>query len=64
MLIDKIGSINTTYTRASPKRQQPVPDKTENISVGNTGGAKDLLKTISPPFFPICVTQSMFKIVK
>lgn len=66
MSIDKIG-INTilqTDPRAAPTRRQPVPKKTEDLSASKTGEIKNVTKTYDPPFFPICVTQSMFKVEK
>lgn len=65
MSIDKIGSINKTLQtdpRAAPTRRRPVPEKTEDISISKTGEIKNVTKTYDPPFFPICVTQSMFKV--
>ncbi|MCX5815075.1 MAG: hypothetical protein NTX75_02375 [Proteobacteria bacterium] len=63
MSIDKIGSINTTlYTdpRAVPKKQHPVPEKTENIPTDKAGKVNNVAKIKDPPFFPIGDTWSIF----
>lgn len=65
MSINKIGGTNTTLQtdpRVAPTRRQPVPEKIEDKSTSKTGEIKNITKTNDPPFFPICVTQSMFKI--
>jgi hypothetical protein len=64
MSIDTIGSINTalhTDPRTVPQRQHPAPEKAVSTSAGKAGGVKNVTKTNDPPFFPLCVTQSMFK---
>ena len=51
MAIDKVGSIDTAYiyARVPPQRQDPAPEKTEDISVAKQGEIKNLTKIKVPP---------------
>lgn len=68
MSVDKIGntisSAITMHVKAAEKKPHPQLDGPDKVSISRKPEVSGVIKMSDPPFFPICVTQSMFKIVK
>ncbi len=54
----------TMHMKAAEKKPHPQLEAPDMVSISKKPEVKGVIKMSDPPFFPICVTQSMFKIVK
>jgi hypothetical protein len=67
MSVDKIGNtISSTvnvHTKVAEKKPSPQLEIAYKAPI-SIKPEKGIIKIIDPPFFPICVTQSMFIFVK
>jgi hypothetical protein len=68
MSVDKIGNAMPTliavHMKVAEKKPHPQPVTQDMVSISVKPEIKGVIKMNDPPFFPICITQSMFKIEK
>ncbi|MBA4389333.1 MAG: hypothetical protein C0399_00120 [Syntrophus sp. (in: bacteria)] len=68
MTVDKIGNTIslpvTMHMKIAEKKSHPQLETSDTVSISTKPEIKGTTKTNDPPFFPICVTQSMFKTEK